>query len=131
MRLLAGVAAIAAVLMSTSCGSVAVEQDAASAAARSFYANLADGNAAAACAELVPETRHQLEESQGGPCTQALSTLQLRADGVRVVDVYGDEGRVVLNGDTAFVSKFGNHWRIAAAGCKERQKLPYDCQLEH
>ncbi len=131
MRLLAGVAATAAALWATGCGSVAAEREAPSAAALSFYADLADGAAVRACGELLPETRHQLEESRGAPCTQALAALQLKAGAVRVVDVYGDEGRVVLDGDTAFLSKFDNHWRIVAAGCTERQKLPYDCQLEH
>lgn len=122
-----------AVLMTTAagCGSVAGERNAAASAARSFYAELARGDGARACSDLVPETRHKLEESEGKPCPEAVTSLQLSGQTVRLVDVYGRQGRVVLEGDTAFLAKFGSRWRIAAAGCKKREKLPYDCELVH
>lgn len=116
--------------MVSGCGGVSNKQAEATAVAKAFYAALEDGDGSAACAALSPETRSKLEESEGQPCQEAVTSLHLSARSVRTVDAYGRGARVVLDSDTAFASRMRDGWRITAAGCKERSKLPYDCQLE-
>lgn len=111
-------------------GGVADKRDAAAGVARSFYGALEHGDGTAACSALAPETRHKLEQSEGEACPEAVLSLHLAAGSVRTVDAYGREARISLDDDTAFASKMPDGWRIIAAGCKERSKLPYDCQLE-
>lgn len=120
----------AAATMLTGCGQVADKRDAVAGLSRSFYGALQDGNGAGACAVLAPETRHKLEESAGEACPKAVSSLHLPAGSIRGVDAYGRAARVRLDKDTAFAAKTPGGWRITAAGCQERSKLPYDCELE-
>lgn len=102
-----------------------------SGATQAFYSALAGDDGARACAELAPETLQKLEESEGKPCDEAVTSLGLTATPVQRVEVFGHGARVVLRSDTAFLGRFPDGWRITAAGCKEQgEERPYDCQVE-
>jgi hypothetical protein len=121
---------VALVVGVAGCG-VGPDKDGPTRAARAFYAALARGDGPGACAQLAPQPRHKLEESEGESCAEAATSLDLSGTTVRSVDVFGHGARVVLDGDTAFLGRFPDGWRITAAGCKESGKeLPYDCQVE-
>ncbi|XVQ89797.1 hypothetical protein ACQP2K_21000 [Microbispora siamensis] len=54
----------------------------------------------------------------------------LRAGAVRGVDVWGDEARVRVDGDTLFLHRFPDGWRVRAAGCEPHPEQPYECEVE-
>lgn len=130
MRRSAAVIVALGVLGVVGCG-LGPDKDGPVRAARAFYAELDGGNGDGACAQLAPETRHKLEESEGEDCAEAVTSLDLSGTTVRAVELFGHGARIVLDRDTAFLGRFPDGWRVTAAGCKERGKgLPYDCQVE-
>ncbi|WP_411574972.1 hypothetical protein [Streptomyces fradiae] len=48
---------------------------------------------------------------------------------MRTTDVYGHQGRVVLEHDPYFVTWFPDGWKVRAAGCVPRPERPYDCRV--
>jgi hypothetical protein len=127
------VAALAATVLAVTagCGAPSGLSEGASAAATEFARALRQGDGEAACAVLAPRTREELEQSERTPCDRAVTQEQLPdGDTVRTVDVYGDQARVVLTGDTVFLSHFSSGWKVTAAGCRPRPEQPYDCMVE-
>ncbi|MGA4844163.1 hypothetical protein [Streptomyces sp. G45] len=115
----------------TGCGTLAEREDAAGAAAARFAGSLRAADAGRACAALAPGTVEELEESAGQPCVRALPDAGLPpAGGVRHVDVYGGQARVVTERDTLFLSSFPGGWKITAAGCVPRADKPYRCLIK-
>jgi hypothetical protein len=99
-------------------------------AAERFHAALAAGQDEVACAMLAPRTADELPE-EGETCAGALRGLGVGAAGpVTGVAVWGDEAQVRLTGDTVFLHRFSDGWRVKAAGCRPRPDLPYDCEVE-
>jgi hypothetical protein len=86
---------------------------------------------AAACAMLAPETRSSVESSGKARCEEAFGDEDLPSGrAITATDVFGDSARVVLDADTVFLARFGEQWKVTAAGCSDRgEGLPYDCQL--
>ena len=42
---------------------------------------------------------------------------------------HGDAAQVRFTGDTVFLLRFPDGWRIGAAGCTSRGDAPYDCEV--
>ncbi|CAM5250071.1 hypothetical protein [Streptomyces aurantiogriseus] len=125
--------AVAVVLAGTvgACGTVSERRDDVRAAAAAFETALGESAYDRMCAALAPGTREELEQSAGTPCAEALSEESLPAGGdVRGTDVYGNQARAVLAGDTLFLSHFTTGWKVVAAGCRQRPHLPYRCQIK-
>ncbi|MFD0264862.1 hypothetical protein ACFVH7_42145 [Kitasatospora indigofera] len=123
----------AALVLATACGcaSLSSRQDAAAATALRFEGALAGQDNAALCAALAPGTRQELEDTAKSDCAQAIASSDLpKTSGVRRVDVYGRQARVVLDGDTLFLSTFSDGWKITAAGCEPRPRRPYNCEIK-
>lgn len=119
---------VAAALVLTACGS-SRDADVAD-AATAFYAALADGDGAAACDLLAPETRSQLEQSAGQECAQAVLEEELpEPSGAPDVAAFDTNGQARFAGETAFLSRFSDGWKVVAAGCTPRDPRPYDCTL--
>lgn len=113
------------------CASLSDREDAATAAARRFETALAAKDNTALCQTLAPGTRQELEDTAKAACTQAIADNDIpQASTVRQVDVYGRQARVVLQGDTLFLSSFSDNWKITAAGCEPRPRKPYKCELK-
>ncbi|MER7366541.1 hypothetical protein [Nonomuraea wenchangensis] len=99
-------------------------------AAERFHAELAADRDDAACALLAPKTADRLPDP-GQTCADALRELKLGHGGpVTEVRVWGDNAQVRLAGDTLFLHRFGDGWRVRAAGCEPVRDLPYDCEVE-
>jgi hypothetical protein len=129
-RAWAGLSAAAVAVLVTGCSATVGPGDPARGAAEAFYAAVGQGDGAAACALLAPEAVATLEQSAQEPCATALPGEQLPAAQVRRVQVFGQSAFVELDGDTAFLGRFPDGWRVTAAGCRERPARPYDCQVE-
>jgi hypothetical protein len=117
--------------LATGCSSVGPDSSNADSAARHFYRVLAGRQPGAACSLLAPRTVQELEQSAHASCPAALAHAGLpHAAAVRTTDVYGADARVVLEGDTLFLARFGSQWKVTAAGCDPRPGLPYDCDVK-
>lgn len=124
-------ASFALVIGGAACSSRVDERPRLELAVTQFYDAMEAEDGEAACELLAPETRHQLEESEKTACSEAITETDLPELGTPTeINVYGDEGRVVADGDTVFAADFDDAWRIVAAGCDARGDLPQDCELE-
>lgn len=99
--------------------------------AEEFYTSVADGDGAAACALLAPTTRSELEQSSGKKCATAIlqETPQAHGDS-GIVEVFDTMAQVRFDGDTAFLTRMPNGWRVLAAACSPRPVGPHDCRVK-
>jgi len=94
------------------------------------FASSAKSSPTAACDLLAPETRKELE-STDGPCASSLPQQVDSAGGsVREVQVYGKDAIVHLSDDTVFLARFRDGWRVTAASCTPQGDRPYDCRIK-
>ena len=118
-------------LLATGCASVGPDLSQVGSAAQHFHEAVGRSDPGAACELLAPGTLKELEESADTSCALALADAELpQAAIVTSTDVYGTNARVVLDGDTVFLARFGTHWKVTAAGCKPRPGRPYDCAVK-
>jgi hypothetical protein len=91
-----------------------------------------------ACALLSEDTRAALVQEEGEACADAVTGLKLDGGAVTRVDVEITNARVVLSsGESAFLSRTPNGWRLSALGCRPKtnppapaDRVPLDCELE-
>lgn len=99
-------------------------------AAERFHAALSAHQEEAACGMLARKTADRLPDP-GQSCADALRELKLGPGGaVTSVSVWGEEAQVRLGGDTLFLHRFSDGWRVRAAGCEPVRDLPYECEVE-
>lgn len=115
----------AAVVVLAAC-SAAGEPAVTDAAAR-FAAAVARHDGATACALLTEEARSSAE-TFGRDCASQLATLP-DPGSVQQVAVWSDTAQVRLAGDTLFLLRFPDGWRVNAAACTPRGDAPYDCEV--
>lgn len=131
-RAAAALLALPLVAALSGCGAGAA-QDEARAASDAFVAE-ADGDPAAACERLAPETRRTLEDDSGAGCQDVIGGLGLTSAGAaRSVTVAGHSAQVRYTGDAVFLALFDDGWRVTAAGCERVSadaSEPYDCDVE-
>ena len=124
-----GIALLALGLSLSGCGG---SQDTAVAdQAERFHRAVADGDGSAACALLAPVTRSELEQSTGKECAVAIleEAPAARSEGGDV-QVFGTMAQVRGDGDTVFLTRMPDGWRVLAAGCAPRAKAPYECAVK-
>lgn len=92
-------------------------------------AALGEGDAAAACASLAPETLEALVASEGRECEASLGSLELPVGPVLGVAVWGDRAQVRTDADVLFLTEFAAGWKVAAAGCRSQGDRPYRCEV--
>ena len=124
--LLASTAAVTCAL--AACGAGAREADAAASATR-FASAVEQGDGEAACGLLSPAARKAAED-RAVSCPGAVTELPTAPVGEPAVEVWGDEALVRLEGDTVFLHRYDEGWRVTAAGCVSEESAPYDCDLE-
>jgi hypothetical protein len=116
--------------MLTGCSGQGSAEDRNAGAAAVAFAASAKDSPSAACELLAPETRKELE-STDGPCNSALPQQVASGGGsVREVEVYGKDAIVHLSTDTVFLARFRDGWRVTAATCTPRGDRPYDCKIK-
>jgi hypothetical protein len=116
------------------CGSSG-ERARATVVAERFYAALASGDGATACAQLSPDTRKALEDDERKPCREAIGGLSIEPGSPTKLELYLTNAKADLdNGESAFLSLTADGWRLSAVGCKPGDgppaDVPMDCELE-
>ena len=119
----AGVALVAGTVACSSAAQPAVE-----AAATQFADALARHDGEAACALLTDDARRGTE-TFGRSCADQLATLP-DPGAVEQVEVWSDAAQVRLAGDTVFLLRFPDGWRVGAAGCTPEEEAPYRCEVQ-
>jgi hypothetical protein len=121
--------ATASALLVTACGSA--QQEPVRDAAQQFYAALAAGDGATACAALAPPSRTDVERVTQASCEQGVLGLSVpQVAEPRAVRVYGAMAQVRYERETAFLTRFDDRWLVLAAGCSPQPSGSYDCQVE-
>jgi hypothetical protein len=109
-------------------GCAGASDDAVREAAGRFAAAVAEHDGATACALLTDEARSSAE-TFGRDCASQLATLP-DPGGVQEVEVWSDAAQARLDGDTLFLLRFPDGWRVSAAACTPRGDAPYDCEVQ-
>jgi len=114
----------------TGCGTGADEREARRSVDR-FEVAVQARDGAGACAELSEDTSSSLEQSEKKPCEQAILSAELTPTREVVeASVWVTSAQVKLDGDTAFLDRTSQGWKISAVGCQPRPGAPYECELE-
>src|SRR3954465_7168980 len=118
-------------LLASACGGGG--ETGAAQAASAFGAALDGGDTARACQLLAPATRSLLEYQESQPCAQAIGQRKLTSGALRGVvvwgvEVWGGEAQARTSTDTWFLTRTGQGWRVAAAGCVAHGDAPYACK---
>lgn len=120
---------VALAVAAAGCGAPAGERDRVVTTARSWAAAASAGDAAALCRLLSPAARESVATGDD-TCEQAVGDLSLPGGGtVGAVEVWSDEAQVRLGGDTLFLVRLKDGWRVSGAGCTARPERPYDCDV--
>jgi hypothetical protein len=128
----AGVSGITLVALGLSLSACGGSQDAAASdVAARFFEAVAQDDGTAACAQLTPATRGELEQSSGKDCATAIleEVSDVRGDGGDV-EVYGTMAQVRWGDGAVFLTRMPDGWRILATGCAPRADAPYDCAVK-
>jgi hypothetical protein len=112
----------------TSCTSMQ-EDEVRSTAAR-FYAAYAEGDGDAACDQLAPKTKSELEKSAGKPCSEALLEAEVpKVSEPTEAHVFSTQAELRWGTETTFLARFEGGWKVSAAACTPRRDMPYDCSI--
>jgi hypothetical protein len=100
-----------------------------------FYAAFEADDGEAACAQLSTDTREELESQEQEACPEAIRSLQLDGGDLTRIQVYVTNAKADLtSGESAFLSRTADGWRLSAVGCQpvggKPADRPYDCELE-
>jgi hypothetical protein len=103
---------------------------AASSVAERFHAAFAFGNGTVACALLAPPTKAAMPQSGQAPCSSAILDEDI-PDAGQVLERkhFGGQRQVRPRGDTAFLGRFADGWKVVSAACTSRGELRYDCRV--
>jgi hypothetical protein len=123
-----GVALGAAVSVAAVSGCASLDQPEVERVATAFGRPGADP--AERCALLAPATVLAIEHDEQAPCATALGQQELAGGQLVSSAVWGDNAQVRLTGDTLFLTRTGQGWRVVAAGCQPRGESPYLCRVE-
>jgi len=100
-----------------------------------FLTAFESGDGQAACADLSTDTRKELERQEQKDCREAVGELQLEPGAMDRVELYVTNAKVDLaSGQSMFLSRSQEGWRLSAVGCEpeagEPAEQPFDCELE-
>lgn len=119
---------LASAATAAGCGNT--QDDAVLQVAHDFYGALSEHDGDAACDLLAPATRSELEQSSGKDCSAAVTEEVQPASDPQRVRVFGTSAQVRYDGETAFLARFQDGWRVMAASCRPQASGPYDCSVK-
>jgi len=100
-----------------------------------FYDAVRHHRGAVACAQLSQDTVKELESQTRRSCPGVITRLQYDGGAIVAAHVFATSAKVDLrSGESAFLDREPEGWRISAAGCKPQEgkphDRPFDCQAE-
>ncbi len=100
-----------------------------------FYAAIEADEAQAACEELGQSTLEQLESQSQQSCEDVITRLEYEGGSIVEAEVYITNAKVDLDsGESAFLSREDDGWKLSAIACKaEKGKpadRPFECEVE-
>jgi hypothetical protein len=100
-----------------------------------FYDAVRQDDGTTACAQLSAAAAGAVESQSGQPCAGAITALQYEGGAVRRTEVYLTSARVQLrSGESAFLDRGPEGWRISAVACRPLQgapgEQPMECEAE-
>jgi hypothetical protein len=98
-------------------------------ATTAFFAAVSAHQDDRACADLAPQAAQGLATSDSS-CAKQIGKLKLAGGTIRAVRVWGQRAQVLLSGDTVFLTRVRQGWKVTAAGCRRHANGPYDCDVE-
>lgn len=119
------VCAVAAAFVVSGCGASS-ERDPVQDVATRFVTAVARSDAATACSLIAPRAVRRMKDK----CAQVLPTFGLPSDRPDSIQVWGDTAQARTSGDTLFLRRFADGWRIVAAGCVPHGEDPYECEVD-
>jgi hypothetical protein len=127
-RLPAALVLVAACITLSGCASA--QDEAIADATGAFYEAVAAGDGEHACAALAPASQSELEQSAGKPCAQAVLDEDVpEVADPQEIEVFGTMAQVRFAGETTFLTRFEDGWRVVAAACKPT-RTRYDCSIQ-
>ena len=111
------------------------DRDQARAAVERFYAAIEAGDGEAACEELGESLVEQVESQTQQSCATAITGFDYEGGEVAQTEVFITNAKVDLRtGESAFLSREADGWRLSALACKpEKGKpadRPFECEVE-
>ncbi|HEU4656155.1 MAG TPA: hypothetical protein VFR97_01455 [Capillimicrobium sp.] len=111
------------------------DRDQARAVVERFYAAIRADRGDEACAQLSAATVEQLVSQEGKPCPEAVTGLEYEGGAVASTEVYITNAKVDLSsGESAFLSRDADGWRISALACMasggKPADRPFECEVE-
>ena len=101
------------------------------AVAEALYTAVQDGDGAEACARLSVAAASALEREERRPCPEAMTEVELTGARVTAVRIFETGAAAKFDtGNTAFLDRMDEGWRVSAAGCVVRGETPAICELE-
>ena len=98
--------------------------------ASAFYDALRADDGAEACSLLAPRTLGELEQSAGTSCAAAVLEEEVPVvSSPGETHVFGTQAEVVWEGETTFLARFRDGWKVMAAACTPLEGHPYDCAI--
>jgi hypothetical protein len=131
LRLLVAIVLVAAV---AGCGRSGDREEARAAVER-FYEAVRQDRGEVACDELSEATASAVAGESGQPCATAITEADYAGGAVVGVEVYLASARVELRGgESAFLDRGPEGWRISAVACRAQDgppsEVPMDCEVE-
>jgi hypothetical protein len=111
------------------------DRDQSRATTERFYTAIREDDGAAACGELSDSLLEQVESQTEQSCEAVITRFQYDGGGIDGVEVYITNAKVDLtSGESAFLSRESDGWKLSAIGCKaEKGKpadRPFECEAE-
>ena len=98
--------------------------------ASAFYDAHRANDGVEACSLLAPRTLSELERSAGEACARALLEEDLPPVSSSLdTHVFGTQAEVVWDGESTFLARFPDGWKVMAAACTPLEGHPYDCEI--
>ena len=98
--------------------------------ATAFYDAFSAQDGAEACSRLAPRTMSELEQAAGKPCQAAVLEEKVPSVAAPIeVHVFGTQAEITWDGETTFLARFQDGWKVMAAACKPVSGHPYDCTI--
>ena len=123
-----------AALLAGGCGT-SDDRDEARAVVERFYAAVRDDDGDAACEQLGESLLEQVEAQTEQSCPDVVTRLEYDGGEIVAAEVYITNAKVDLrSGESAFLSREPDGWKLSAIGCKaEKGKpadRPFECEVE-